>query len=159
MGKIENKCTICEDKRLYTEILSRWLSGLIARNVEHGVVDIADFDERLEKNPKSWLRASFCINDILLSLLEEAGSDLQTYLCVPLSPSSQATKLEDITFSYLKSEISTTEAPMINLCPDADDNKCIFVEKLSSEIGKRAYFREMLNRKGNYDRGIYILKG
>jgi len=158
MENSKDKCTTCEDRNLYTDILADWLIGVIQKKSRYEFFSIVELDERLE-DPKHWLHASFCIYDCLLSLLEEEETYLESYLCIPLLLSSHATKLEDITFSYLKKEISTTEAPMVFLRPDVNNNKGVFVEKLSLEIGKRVYLGEMLNRKGNYDRGIYILKG
>ena len=53
MEKVEDKCTICEDKRLYTEILDDWLTGVIQKNSGYEFFSIVELDERLEDPVKT----------------------------------------------------------------------------------------------------------
>jgi len=146
-----------KNKIKYVLILGFWLKVVIKSKYKSAFYDIFHFDKKLN-NPQQWFEAGLFLYDCLLFLLD--GTDLDSYLSVPLSYSEKSTNIADLNYSYIQAGISTENPPTLNLYPLVNNafkiEQGIFIEGLSAELGKRVYFEEERLDDGRYMRRIVV---
>ena len=159
---MENKKIDFSKKAMkYVQVLSSWLLSVsqmykASKNKKHcEFAYITQIDKSL-KNPKHWLNASLYMYDLVLSILAGTGIKLDSFLLIPLSDTDKSTKIEEINLPYIQSEISTETPPAILLYPLNERQEYVYLEKLSSELQKQVYYREVLEN-GVYSRGISVI--
>ena len=150
---IENTATDYRKNKLkYVLILGVWVKTALKTKQKFASVDIFQFDKKLN-NPNQWFEIGLFLYDCLLFLLD--GTDLDSFLSVPLPYSDKSTNIEDVNFSSIKELVFTEEPPSLNLYPLVNNafekQQGIFIKTLSNELGKSVYFEE-----DRLDNGMYM---